>query len=219
MRHLSVTGGNYRSRLLTLLAACGFLAGCGEAKAPIFDDDPVAVIALKEAGANVLRLPLAGGRKEGEFACRVELERASVDSEVIEHLNQLEFLSELSFQNATDELLQAMGDFRVLRKIDLAGSSVTDAGLQALASKQLPALYTLVLDDTTVTGAGLADVPKQVRGLSLANLALTDADIVNLKHVRGLMALTLSGTNVTPSGVNSARQTRPQMMVMGIKMN
>ena len=89
-------------------------------------------------------------------------------------------------------------------EIDLSGSKVTDAVL-AYVARFPRALRSLLLKDTAVTSAGMA----QLRGLvsletlDLAGTKIGDEGLSKIDHLAGLTELYLPGTAVTDAGMAS----------------
>jgi hypothetical protein len=206
-------------RITAALVNLGFgilLAGCGSDKEPILESDSPAVVALKEAGADVKREPnMSAPDMVGR---NIDLSDTSQDAEVMAHLPDVSGLIALKLSGAevTDATLAALPELKTVTRLDVSGSKITDAGLQHLAL--LPGLATLNLSDTQVTGAGLANLPPRLHSLVLENLAIRDADLEHLKHLKGLSMLVLTGTQVTPGGVREFKAERPFMLTVGIKL-
>jgi hypothetical protein len=192
------------------------LTGCGSDKEPILESDSPAVVALKEAGADVKREPnMSAPDMVGR---NIDLSDTPLDAEVMEHLPNVSGLTALRLTGSevTDATLAALPELKTVTRLDVSGSNITDAGLQHLTS--LPGLATLNLGDTQVTGAGLANLPPGLHSLVLENLPVGDADLENLKHVKGLSMLVLTGTQVTPAGVKEFKAGRPFLLTVGIKL-
>lgn len=204
-----------------LIASIFLVAGCGDPKAPILESDSTAIRALKEAGAQVMRLPIPGGATKEEVVVHVDLSSINPDAVVMGHVNAIPNVRELVLKGSKvdDATLALLKDSKALYQLDLTGSKVTDAGLKEFASKSFPALYMLILDSTQVTGEGLASLPSRLGGLSLAKLPIQDGDLKHLQSLKRLEAVTLTGTKVTPAGVAALRNGKLLPMVMGIKTN
>lgn len=101
----------------------------------------------------------------------------------------------------SDQDLHIVAGLPTLEKLELAGSSVTSAGIENL--KSLPKLYTLHLADTQVTDEGLAHLPRfrSLGILSLDNTAITDAGLVSVAKIPMLERLSLDGTGITDAGL------------------
>ncbi len=92
--------------------------------------------------------------------------------------------------------------FATLVDVNLASSSVTDAGLGHLLNG-LTELQTLNLGGTRVTDAGLEhlEVLTQLQSLDLYGTQVTDAGLEHLKGLTQLHTLGLHGTHVTDAGL------------------
>ncbi|MGD9854403.1 MAG: hypothetical protein AB7U20_05565 [Planctomycetaceae bacterium] len=201
---------------LAAAASALWLPGCGGSGSPIREDDPEAVVALINAGAEVDRVPNMSA--PNMLGRNVDVTGTDLNDELFQHLGQIEGLIELKLASpeVTDDTLAKLPELKTVTTVDLTGASITDEGLAHLES--LPALFSLNLSDTKVTAAGLAKL-RPLAILTLTNLPIGDDDLESLQHMKGLAVLTLAGTNVTPAGVNQMRQTRPRLLVVGIKMN
>jgi hypothetical protein len=109
----------------------------------------------------------------------------------------------LSFSNCTigDEAVRALCALPRLERLWLAGSGVSDAVLPCIA--RVASLNWLVLDDTGITGAGLAALSghPRLRHLSLRRTKVGDADVPHMVGMAGLSHLELNGSAVTPEGL------------------
>jgi uncharacterized membrane protein/mono/diheme cytochrome c family protein len=87
--------------------------------------------------------------------------------------------------------------------LDLSGTSVTDAGLAALAPMRR--LERLRLDLTKVTDAGLKRLAplRQLASLNLRGTAVTDAGLADLRSLPRLRSLYVWQTAVTPAAVQA----------------
>lgn len=201
-----------------LALAMGIVSmGCDSGKAPILDDDPEAVVALKKAGAGVERIPNMGA--QNLIGRAIDMSDTSNSREVLAHLALVDGLVEIKLTgpDVTDETLAALPEIKSATRLDLTGSEVTDAGLKHL--KALPSLTLLNLTDTQVTGSGLADLGPNINSLNLTNLPIGDNDLSNLEHLKGLSMLVLGGTQVTAAGVRKLRNGRPFPLTVGINLN
>jgi uncharacterized membrane protein/mono/diheme cytochrome c family protein len=100
-----------------------------------------------------------------------------------------------------------------IAELSLARSAITDASLPALA--RFPLLARLDLRATDVGDAGLASLaaaPALVR-LNLAETQVGDASLELLLGLRGLRAVSLWGSLVTPAGLAQLRTQRPELAV------
>lgn len=94
-------------------------------------------------------------------------------------------------------------DYTDLETLDLQGTSVTDAGLGALAG--FANLKTLSLLGTNVTGAGLGALAglHNLETLDLGRTKVTDAGLGALAGLSNLISLSLRDTNVTDTGLGA----------------
>jgi hypothetical protein len=87
----------------------------------------------------------------------VKLAGATIDDEIIDLLKRLNRVAELDLSRSTvtDEQIQKLASEAggVLHKLDLSGTAVTDAGLDALADRVL--LGELTVTGSKVTAAGI----------------------------------------------------------------
>jgi hypothetical protein len=100
-----------------------------------------------------------------------------------------------------DEQLSVLAGIKSLQKLELAGSSVTSAGLVHL--RRLTNLYTLHLADTRVSDEGMKHL-SGLRGLgilSLDNTSITDAGLAHLAQLPQLERFYLDGTAITDEGL------------------
>ena len=190
--------------------------GCSD-RIPVLEDDSEAIKALKKAGAQVTR-GLAPGLPNAR-AYVVDLSDVKVDSSIAELLGQEEALGALTLtgKRVTDDTLAQIAESATLKNLtmlDLTGAAVTDAGLKHLSV--FPKLGTLSLDDTQVTGPGLADIPVTVTSLGLANLPIDDDELQMLKHLKRLKGIRLQGTQVTAAAATKFEASKG-CIVQGIK--
>jgi hypothetical protein len=108
---------------------------------------------------------------------------------------------DLNGTGLTDAGVQAVGGFPGLSYLDLGGTRVSDAGLKGL--KGLRSLKTLSLHGTRVTDAGLAELAEleALEQLHLAGTGVGDAGLKTVGGLRRLRHLNLSGTRVTDAGL------------------
>ncbi|CAN5909343.1 ribonuclease inhibitor [soil metagenome] len=113
-----------------------------------------------------------------------------------------------------DEQLKSLAALKEqLTWLDLAGTSVSDAGLAQVA--ELPNLTRLHLQKTQVTDAGLVHL-KNLEHRSYLNLygtQITDAGLKQLDGLKNLRSLYLWQTKVTEAGVKALQQKLPGLKV------
>jgi len=99
-------------------------------------------------------------------------------------------------------------------RIDLAGTQVTDAGLQKLAS--LTNLGMPVLSSTQVTDAGLKELAPLTKlgRLDLTEVQVTDAGLKELASLTNLKLLDLRNTKVTDAGVEELQKALPKCQIL-----
>lgn len=211
---------------MSVLAVAASVAGCGPTKVPVIEGDSEAIIALKDAGADVQRLPSFGGvnpeTQEMDYSnlpLTVDLNGVSVGPEIMELVNSVPSIKELTLRGSSidDEVIFQLTGFKSLSILDLTGANVTDAGVKHLGESMLQ-ITALNLSDTQVTGEGLAYLP-QVSSLFLVNVSMGDEDLKHLERQKSLQFLSLIGTRVTPPGLAKFMKRRPNLLVMGIKQN
>lgn len=114
-----------------------------------------------------------------------------------------------SRSKVNDSDLLLLHRFQQLESLDLAGTAVTDKGLESLNG--LGKLGMLYLEDTKITDAGLkalANLP-ELWELNLENTQVTDAGLATLKDVKKLTSLSLGGTAITDQAIEHlSRLTR-----------
>jgi hypothetical protein len=91
--------------------------------------------------------------------------------------------------------------FTKVVEVDLAGAKDIQSGLTA--ALELAELRALRLDDSDLTGESLRKLPslKRLEKLSLAGVAVADADLVHLADMKPLRTLGLSRTTITDAGL------------------
>ena len=96
-----------------------------------------------------------------------------------------------------------MASLPKLTMLDLNGTKIADAGLEALAS--FPGLLDLRIGGTAVTDAGMRSIAKitRLRSLGLFNTKVTNAGIAELRGLSGLEFLNILGTKVDDGAVKT----------------
>jgi hypothetical protein len=102
-----------------------------------------------------------------------------------------------------DELKSLAPIAAAVHRLDLGGTAVTDAGMDALAD--MKELRRLQLDRTAITDAGLGRLGglKRIESLSLHTTAVTDFGIANLVNLPKLRRLFVWQTAVTTDATNA----------------
>ena len=214
--------GCWRSAVLATLLSVNMLCfGCSGGKPPVLDWDTEAVIALKRAGANINQQAAIGvPNLQGET---VDLRDVKIDEEILGHLANVENMTELKLtgKSVTDDTLARLAEseagWKFLRVLDLAGTGITDGGLEHLSDWKK--LGILILNDTQVTGAGLAKIPPGISVLHLKRTQIDDDDLQNLQHLKRLQFLGLAGTRVTAAGAKGLKKKHPGVQTIGVRVD
>jgi hypothetical protein len=125
----------------------------------------------------------------------------------------------------TDDVLEHLTSLEQLKRLELNGTDITDAGL--LKVRQIPHLLQLDLSDTRITDQGLAHLANTpLSRLCLRNTRITDAALPHLKSIDKLrgqkwdqsrievhVTLDLRGTQVTPAGIAQMRGSARHWMI------
>ena len=88
---------------------------------------------------------------------------------------------------------------RHLLRLNLAGTPITDEGLERLQG--LRALESIDLSRTKLTGAGLRYLPGGLKQLDLSGAPIVNASLMHLERLPLLESLNLSGTSVTDDAI------------------
>lgn len=101
-----------------------------------------------------------------------------------------------------------------LEEIDLTGTKVTDAGIEAIAG--LTKLRKLQLSGTKITSAAIAHLTRltALTDVYLINTAIDDTAIEGLARLTGLRKLSVSGTKLTADGLERLRQALPMTTII-----
>ncbi len=101
----------------------------------------------------------------------------------------------------------------MLKKLDMKGTGITDAGLEQLS--QLTELTELGLSDTAITDEGLRHVKQlsRLKNLYLGGTMVSGEGLINLRGLRNLEVLNLRDTFVTDAGLANLREL-DQMLVL-----
>ena len=149
----------------------------------------------------------------------LSLVNTSISRSGLRQLVALPKLGHLSLSNnpqITDHDLDELARIRTLLTVDLNQTNVTTAGLMRLA--RLPWLGSISVRDMASLPADITPPPTEIavgdnsRFLNLTNLDLsdatiTDAGLVQLKPMTGLLSLNLTGTKATAAGIAELQQT------------
>jgi len=125
---------------------------------------------------------------------RLDLSGTKISDAAVEKLSSLAALQYLNLARTgiTDLSLRQLGSMR-LRELSLAGTKVTDDGLQQLAQRN---------------GAG-----DFLDNLDLSNTAITDASVPSLISMKRLVRLVVKGTKLTDAGVERVKGVLPKCQV------
>ncbi len=135
---------------------------------------------------------------------KISLRNTKVTDATINHLVGMPKLTCLNLDGCriSDEGLAAMAKLESLEEITLADTLIADAGLAHLA--HLSNLRSLSLMRTGISGDGLHNLKslgRQMAGLQLSGIGLSDEDLEPLKHFTGLQSIYLDDTDVSAAGL------------------
>ena len=154
----------------------------------------------------VQQLKARGGRVQVDKAGRVVSVRftdRAIETPDLDLLVQCRTLRRLDLEGSRldDAGLSRLATIESLESLALHDARITDAGLKQLA--RLERLKTLGLAGTRIGDAGLAHLGGLVRleGLVLTNTRITDKGLVHLKPLVHLSDLPVRGTKATFGGV------------------
>lgn len=169
-------------------------------------EDPVA----QDTGPEVA----GAARAAQEQALAALRDRGAIADRLAQNATWCEVGFGLAKDVGDDDLALLSGLEPVLRRLDLSGSAVTDAGLAALSD--FAHLKELRLDRTSVTEAALAHLA-ELSELEVLNLYATEVGDAGVDHLAGLEALRkvyLFETPVTDDGAAALVQARPELIVV-----
>ncbi len=126
---------------------------------------------------------------------------------LVESLGNLRFLS-LAGTRITDAGLEYITALKDLQELHLDGTAITDDGLKQL--QRLQNLEVLDLKDTVITDDGLARLKslRNLKGLYLTRTRITDAGLVHVGTLTALRTLILWDTQITDGGLSELRSLR-----------
>ncbi len=112
-----------------------------------------------------------------------------------------------------DDQVKLVSGVANIAELNLAGTTITDAGLASLSG--LTNLTRLHLERTALTGSGLASLKglSQLEYLNLYGTKVDDAALAHLEGLTSLKRLYLWQTNVTDAGVDSLKKAIPGIYV------
>lgn len=138
------------------------------------------------------------------------IREASIKGTGLEHLSNLQYLSELDLTGnpLSDVAMEHIGRLSQLKALLLTDTGVSDAGFKHL--RELRQLQVLMLNGTKVSDGALENLRelKSLRILSLARTRVTDQGLTHLKDLRALEQLDLSGTEVSDGGLKHLHELR-----------
>jgi Leucine-rich repeat (LRR) protein len=110
--------------------------------------------------------------------------------------------------------LSKVARLKNLKRLDVSGAKINAAGIEAL--KALPSLEGLSLWNCVQlndSGADALAALANLTNLDLAHTSVGDATLARLADLKRLRSLYLTGTGVTPAGVEAFRAKRPDVFV------
>lgn len=146
----------------------------------------------------------------GIVASRLEARGAQITRDA-----QLSVISiDLSDTDVIDEDLEHLPLFDGLQQLNLGGTRISNAALDALS--QAGKLEFLGLTGTRIDDDGVPKIARlpHLRFLSLAGTDVTDAGLESLSEMRRLEAINLRSTRVTPEGVARLQSRLPGCRVI-----
>jgi hypothetical protein len=113
-----------------------------------------------------------------------------------------------------DQELACLGSLRNLRGLDLAGSSLANAGLQHVSG--VMSLELLNLGGTNIGDDGIRHLTAcpRLTSLYLCNTSLSDACVPYLASLKHLKWISVRGTRITPSGIAQLREQSPALWIV-----
>ncbi len=112
-----------------------------------------------------------------------------------------------------DKELSDLRQFKHLKRLNVIGSRVTDAGLAYL--RDMPTLEELNLSDTKITDAGLVNLSGDLglKQLDLCGTGITDAGLRHLRTLKNLKSLRLGNTKISEEAIRRLRSQIPALEV------
>jgi hypothetical protein len=156
-------------------------------------DEPAAIEAIRQAGGLVLKIAADAEDREIAF--------------------------QLAGEKIGDEQLKHVGDVSHVIWLNLAGTSVTDAGLAEVA--KLTRLEKLHLERTKIGDEGLEHLAKleQLQYLNIYGTNVTDVGLQRLKGLTRLRRLYVWESKVTDAGIATLNSALPDLeIVAGVKL-
>src|SRR5437016_6492091 len=186
-----------RYRVLLCASIVGGLVGPRGLRAQ-HDDLKQAVVAVERLGGTLERD--ARGAGNAVIAVSLRNTRATdVELSMLKSLTGLRSL-DVAYTSITNAGVERLTSLRSLQELRLRGCQVTDDGMVGLEG--LTILQILDLGLTAITDKGLEHLKavKSLRSLQLTKTRVTDAGLMHLQALRGLRVLDLRGTKITDKG-------------------
>lgn len=153
---------------------------------------------------------LAEARRLHDLDCQ----HSSCDDTGMEQISKLIGVKTLCLNNTavTDLGLERIQGLTMLKELYLDNTKITDAGLAYIKSI---GLKTLSLNNTAVTDFGLKRIEHltMLEGLYLNNDKITDSGLASIMKLKNLTVIWLSGTDVTPKGIESLKNVLPRSQI------
>lgn len=144
------------------------------------------------------------------------LSETSVSDSGMEHLATMDGLRRLALAKTrvTASGISRLQPLTSLDRLWLDGIPITDDNLEII-SRSFPRLQVLFIGDSRVTDAGIAELSRlsELAALSLENLPITDVSVPVLAGAEKLKRVNLRGTDLTPAGLETLEQQRPDLLV------
>lgn len=119
----------------------------------------------------------------------------------------------LAYTSITDAGLQRLAGLNALRALDLADATITDSGLQHLDG--MKQLQWLDLSGTNISDRGMTSLKSltQLQWLSVRNTHISDSGLTHLERLSSLERLSLVSTNCTNEGVQRLQRALPDCKI------
>ena len=182
---------------------------------------PHLMLCLKSSH-NVLASPELLDLFRPDDLTRIELGSVVSDfnSATLPHLSRLTQLKALTFSDTeiTPEIIETINKFKMLKHLELQGSSVSADNLLKLERlEKLSGLCVQDLRGISPVIAKIKNAPKHVlENLDMSNCRLTDSDLEQLAEIESLSTLRLSFNNFGERGL-TALQRLPHLTYLSIE--
>lgn len=184
-------------------------------------DDPRAVFALRQTGANIItdvygNVATLNFIKPGSTSNDLKAASKFTDKDSV-HLTGLVSIRTLNLSGAsiTNVSLETIGKMDTLSNLHLASTAINDDGLAYLAS--LVDLRYLDLGSCQITGKGLKPLKEldALLSINLTSTPLPDEHLADLVELESLRRVYLTGTLVTDEGIPTLKQME-QLKVLSL---